>query len=166
MPRGREMPVLTSEHGAYVLILRLHTRRNIRVGRLGDFACGPGYYAYVGSARGPGGVAARVGRHLRRHKPRRWHIDYLRAAAEPFEVWTTAAENPSLEHAFAHALEAMRFLQPSIAGFGSSDCGCRTHLFHSTRRPSLRAFRRRAGHSSSAPIHSAWPGSVGQETDS
>jgi Uri superfamily endonuclease len=149
------MPVLTDEHGAYVLILRLHVQRNIQVGRLGRFAFPSGYYAYVGSARGPGGLAARVGRHLRRHKTRRWHIDYLRAASEPFEVWAGVSENPDLEHAFAHALGSMRFLQSSAIGFGSSDCGCPTHLFHSARQPSLRAFRRWVRTSSPVPIRLA-----------
>jgi len=161
MPQGKETPVLTSEHGTYVLILRLHAERSIRVGRMGACAFPSGYYAYVGSARGPGGVAARVGRHLRRHKTRRWHIDYLRAAAEPIEVWVAVSESPDLEHTFACALESMRFLHPAMAGIGSSDCGCPTHLFHSARLPSLRAFRRWVGSSQPASMRVAWSGSFG-----
>jgi hypothetical protein len=30
-----------------------------------------------------------------------------------------------------------------LAGFGSSDCQCRAHLFYFQRRPSFRAFRQR-----------------------
>ncbi|HYA22015.1 MAG TPA: DUF123 domain-containing protein [Thermoproteota archaeon] len=41
----------------------------------------PGLYLYVGSARGPGGLRARVARHLRRDKVRKWHIDYLTASS-------------------------------------------------------------------------------------
>ncbi len=36
-----------------------------------------GYYIYVGSARGPGGVRARLRRHFSRDKKPWWHIDYL-----------------------------------------------------------------------------------------
>ncbi|MFO8145391.1 MAG: DUF123 domain-containing protein, partial [Candidatus Syntrophosphaera sp.] len=43
----------------------------------------------VGSARGPGGLAARIARHQREPKPRHWHIDYLRAHAELIAVWYT-----------------------------------------------------------------------------
>jgi Uri superfamily endonuclease len=31
-----------------------------------------------------------------------------------------------------------------MAGFGSSDCKCKTHLFFFTRRPSFGEFRQRA----------------------
>jgi Uri superfamily endonuclease len=68
----------TDGKGVYVLILYLPYRRTIQIGRLGKFNFSDGYYAYVGSAFGPGGLAARLSHHLRRsHKPR-WHIDYLR----------------------------------------------------------------------------------------
>ena len=51
--------------GTYALILRASTAQTIQIGRLGDLVMQPGYYIYVGSAFGPGGLAARVGRHLR-----------------------------------------------------------------------------------------------------
>jgi len=38
-----------------------------------------GWYVYVGSALGPGGLAAKVGRHLGGRKMCRWHTAYLRA---------------------------------------------------------------------------------------
>ncbi len=37
----------------------------------------PGFYAYVGSACGPGGLRARILRHLKRSKKIRWHIDRI-----------------------------------------------------------------------------------------
>ena len=37
----------------------------------------PGFYVYVGSACGPGGLRARILRHLRRSKKVRWHIDKI-----------------------------------------------------------------------------------------
>ena len=44
----------------------------------------PGLYAYVGSAQRH--RRARVARHLRLEKTKRWHIDYLRPAAEVVAV--------------------------------------------------------------------------------
>jgi len=40
----------------------------------------PPRYAYGGSAYGPGGLRARIRRHLRAEKPLRWHVDRLIAA--------------------------------------------------------------------------------------
>ena len=69
---------LPSLPGAYVLVLRFSKRLEISVGRLGVLSAQAGYYVYVGSALGPGGLAARVGRHCRREKTLRWHVDCLR----------------------------------------------------------------------------------------
>ena len=78
---------LPSLPGTYALVLRLSRRMEIVVGRLGVLEAQPGYYVYVGSALGPGGLAARLGRHLRREKTWHWHVDYLRAAAHVEELW-------------------------------------------------------------------------------
>lgn len=68
-------------------MLTFSERAEIVVGKLGVLEAQPGYYVYVGSAFGPGGVAARVGRHFRREKTLRWHMDYLREVAQIEEVW-------------------------------------------------------------------------------
>jgi len=61
----------------------------------------PGYYIYIGSAFGPGGVRARMLRHLRADKPKHWHIDYLRefcyshllhTFTKPDNVWLDKVE--------------------------------------------------------------------------
>ena len=70
--------MLPDQPGTYVLILRVFRPASVRVGRLGRFHFPAGWYAYVGSARGPGGLAARISRHLRSPKPSRWHVDHLR----------------------------------------------------------------------------------------
>jgi Uri superfamily endonuclease len=36
-----------------------------------------GRYLYCGSAKGPGGLKARLSRHMRRGKSVRWHVDQL-----------------------------------------------------------------------------------------
>jgi len=79
----------------YVLILRLKRNRKIRIGRSkgsSPILFRAGYYAYVGSAFGPGGLKSRVKRHLRMDKKTVWHIDYLREVAEPVEVWICSGE--------------------------------------------------------------------------
>ena len=56
---------LSNQSGTYALLLKLPKQGQLQVGALGTFAFQAGWYVYVGSAFGPGGLAARVGRHLR-----------------------------------------------------------------------------------------------------
>ncbi|WP_346911312.1 DUF123 domain-containing protein [uncultured Roseibium sp.] len=67
--------------GTYGLLLRLAEPVTLGLARLGNPVLAPGLYLYCGSANGPGGVRARLGRHLRRDKAVRWHIDYLSGVA-------------------------------------------------------------------------------------
>ena len=73
--------------GTYVLVLESCTFAELAIGRLGTLHLEPGCYLYVGSAFGPGGIAARVGRHAQTEKTARWHIDYLRERTRLVEVW-------------------------------------------------------------------------------
>lgn len=113
--------------GTYALLLRATTIQTVRIGHLGDLVLHPGYYIYVGSAFGPGGLAARVGRHLRKEKLLRWHIDYLRVACEVEEVWWTC-DPVRRECEWAKRLRELPGAVVPMAGFGSSDCGCEAHL--------------------------------------
>ena len=61
-----------SRLGTYALLLSSATDAVIPVGRLGDLRLQPGFYVYVGSALGPGGVRARLAHHMRPAK--RLHI--------------------------------------------------------------------------------------------
>ena len=130
--------------GTYVLWFQLERDREIEVGRLGRFHVSAGIYAYVGSARGPGGVAARVARHLRRSRSSHWHVDYLRAEAEPVGVWW-AAGGGRRECAWAAALARMPRATLPVAGFGASDCRCSTHLIRFPALPTAPAFARAVG---------------------
>ena len=103
----------------------------------------PGYYIYVGSAFGPGGVQARITRHCRRSKPRHWHIDYLRTVAPLREIWFSH-DPERREHQWAELVRERRGSQVPQPGFGSSDCDCETHLLYTKQRPSFDGFRRRA----------------------
>jgi Uri superfamily endonuclease len=127
--------------GTYVLILHLSGEASISIGRLGTFGLPVGYYLYVGSARGPGGLRARLQRHLRREKPQHWHIDYLLSVSNVVEVWSTVSPR-RLECLWAQVLLKMPGASTPALRFGSSDCGCPTHLIHFTSQPSLQVFGR------------------------
>ena len=45
-----------TETGTYVLLLHLPDNEQLTIGKLGTFDFPAGWYAYVGSAFGPGGV--------------------------------------------------------------------------------------------------------------
>lgn len=129
--------------GTYVLWMKLEEDRRIRVGKLGTFRFEAGVYGYVGSARGPGGIRARVGRHCRSGKPSRWHIDYFRRAARVLESWVSY-DPDAYEHPWVQALRTLPGARVPVAGFGASDCACVAHLLCFEMQPSLAAFRRTA----------------------
>jgi Uri superfamily endonuclease len=70
--------MITAQPGTYVLVLRCFTTRTVGVGRIGPVRLAPGWYLYVGSAFGPGGLRARIGHHTKRSARPHWHIDYIR----------------------------------------------------------------------------------------
>ena len=130
--------------GTYMLLMTLGEPVCLRVGNLGVFPFSAGWYAYVGSALGPGGLRARLSRHTRAEKKLRWHIDYLLGQARLREVWYV--EGPERrECAWARLLEDLPGTEVPVPGFGASDCRCRSHLFVLTSRPSFAAFSRRGG---------------------
>lgn len=141
--------------GTYVLFLRPADRGVVPVGGLGELELEPGVYAYVGSAFGPGGLGARLRRHLRGEGAVHWHVDYLRRRAVPVQAWLT--RDPSRrEHEWAASLSGLPGSTAPMPGFGASDCGCRAHLFHFGELPSLERFRRRTAAGMSgrrAPVH-------------
>lgn len=131
--------MLPDEPGTYVLILRLPQRTTVRVGKLGQFSLPSGWYAYAGSARGPGGLAARVSRHCRSSKTFHWHIDYLRPHGDVVAVWY-ALGSQKQECSWAEALSQLPDSSCPVSRFGASDCRCPSHLIHFPARPVLSAF--------------------------
>ena len=109
--------------GSYILLMTLPEESTIKAGSLGDSHFPAGGYAYVGSAMG--GFASRLNRHRRKDKKPHWHIDYLLARAALGSIILCETE-ARVECSIAQAL-SHRF--SSIAGFGSSDCKCPSHLF-------------------------------------
>ena len=137
------MKIMESKSGTYALILRSQKSTSTQIGRWGRLHIKPGYYIYVGSAFGPGGVRARILRHCRKDKSKHWHIDYLRERVDPIFVWYSH-EPRNLEHRWAELLSEMRETS-SVKGFGCTDCRCYTHLFALDTRPTLARFTSAVG---------------------
>jgi Uri superfamily endonuclease len=132
---------LPSRPGTYALIFTTDADLEIQVGRLGQLHVRPGVYVYVGSAHGPGGLAARVLRHARTGKPLHWHVDYLREVVDLREVWYTV-DPQRQECRWAKAIHAIGGVVPQER-FGASDCSCPAHLLYFKAGPSCETFRRR-----------------------
>lgn len=121
---------LSAEFGAYLLVVSLPASLDLTIPRYQGLALSPGRYLYCGSAYGPGGIAARVARHARREKARRWHIDHLTVAGE---VVLALAFPLASECALVTRLCSAGACFP-LPGFGSSDCRrCPAHLLRGTR---------------------------------
>lgn len=131
------MTSLPGEPGSYLLCMTLREPRAVRVGRLGPVRFESGIYLYSGSARGSGGLRARLGRHLNGSGRERWHVDYLRRVAAVAGYAYLVEEHPPeprrierVECAWSQALAARPGAWFPADGFGASDCpsGCRAHL--------------------------------------
>jgi Uri superfamily endonuclease len=133
--------MITAEAGTYALISRAKTAVPVSIGKLGCHRIEAGYYVYVGSAFGPGGLNARLAHHLRNAGAPHWHMDYLRPAVDIIEVWFTT-DRRRREHQWAESLTAHQRASLPIAKFGASDCTCSAHLFRFGSRPSGAYFRR------------------------
>jgi Uri superfamily endonuclease len=130
---------IPAEPGSYLLWLHLDLPQDLTVGSLGRFGFPSGDYLYLGSAQGPGGLRARLGRHLRGSRKPHWHIDHLRVAAQVhgfgFQTRTAnfgSALQSSLECEWSLRLAVLSEASLPAPGFGASDCrsGCTAHLVH------------------------------------
>lgn len=130
------------EAGTYALVMRLARTTALSVGRLGPVTFDAGYYVYTGSAFGPGGLAARIGHHLRPSEKCHWHIDYLRRFAAVDEIWYTIHPE-KVECRWADIFNNTRGARIIVHGFGASDCRCTAHLFYFRRKPGIRTFRKK-----------------------
>lgn len=107
-------PEIPAEPGAYVLAVTLDAPA---------LGLPPGRYLYCGNARGPGGLRARLARHMRKGKRIHWHVDRLTEAGRVLGAWIFPGGD---ECALVRRLAG---LPVPIPGFGSSDCArCESHL--------------------------------------
>lgn len=116
---------MNSVAGVYIALFYMPKDRPIQIGRLGRFHFRQGIYFYVGSAQR--NLSARIERHNRKKKILRWHIDYLSVKAEMLGAITIPGPR-KLECQLAKKLS--RMFEPTMSGFGASDCRCGGHLFY------------------------------------
>lgn len=120
--------------GTYVLLLRLASPARLAIGKLGGFDLRSGYYCYVGSGFGSGGVLSRLAHHFRPIRHLHWHVDYLRKVALVEKAWY-AVHKQKQEHRWAAILARMPDASIPLPGFGATDCSCPSHLLYFRARP-------------------------------
>jgi Uri superfamily endonuclease len=116
MHSSKTMPV------SYQLVIEVGSPVRCEVGRLGVVDFPAGLYVYTGSARR--GFEARLARHARTMKTRRWHIDYLLTArgVRIVKIVRSGRGECRLNQSVKGTVR--------VSGFGASDCtaGCGAHL--------------------------------------
>ena len=125
--------------GAYALLIRLPRRLKTRIGALRDVNLPIGDYLYLGSAYGPGGLRARLRRHLRADKQLHWHVDFLTTAGAVIGI---VAQMDDHECDMVRRVLHLPGITVPIPGFGNSDCRrCPAHMLAigSDRKPVLAA---------------------------
>lgn len=127
--------------GTYILLMKLSESTAINIGALGEKHLQKGYYLYVGSAFGSGGLYARLKHHCVPVSRSRWHIDYLKESAGIEEIWFSV-EDMHLECLWAKYLIELAESMCPIMGFGASDCRCNTHLFYFLKKPVINIFKK------------------------
>ena len=121
-------------NGAYILVLKLNSGKNIKVGALGKIKFKKGFYCYVGSAIGNTTIEKRCRRHFKKKKALRWHIDYLIKEAKIVEIFAIPSKR---KKECKIAKKILGKADNSIPKFGSSDCKCKSHLFYFKDKKSL-----------------------------
>ena len=123
--------------GAYALLLALARPCAFENRLLGPVVLEPGRYLYGGSAWGPGGIRARVARHLRPDKRVRWHIDHLTRECRCLGAFALPGGR---ECELVARLLPLHGVTSPVRGFGSSDCArCPSHLLALPKRLAPRA---------------------------
>lgn len=117
---------ITNLAGAYLLVIDLPDPCIVTRPRHPPVNLPPGRYAYCGSAYGPGGLRARIARHLKQAKTIRWHVDQLTSTGSVIHVHVEPGGN---ECTILKHLLGQPGVGVPIQGFGSSDCRtCPAHL--------------------------------------
>jgi Uri superfamily endonuclease len=138
---GLDVATIKPQPGTYALVLSATRGGLVQIGRLGKLRLQHGFYVYVGSALGPGGVRARLAHHTKLSSRPHWHIDYFRKHAALEEVWYCYDRTP-WEHEWARHIGMARAASVPLAGFGASDCRCESHLYFFESRPPRDGFVR------------------------
>ncbi|MDP2965434.1 MAG: GIY-YIG nuclease family protein [Pelolinea sp.] len=120
---------IPAEPGSYIIFGRLADEVCFTSGLFSGQLLTRGYYLYTGSAFGPGGLRARIARHLKPGTKKFWHFDYLKALIQIEEIWYSPG-GKNQECQFIKALQDLDYSSFPFLKFGSSDCrhGCQAHL--------------------------------------
>ena len=109
--------------GAYAMAIELADKAAVRLCGRSPITLSAGRYLYCGSAKGPGGLKARLSRHMRRGKSLHWHVDQLTEQGLVVGSWVFPGGDE------CELVQMCSYLPMPIARFGSSDCAtCRSHL--------------------------------------
>lgn len=123
------------ERGTYTLLIEVADSPSIAIGALGERDFTAGWYAYTGSALGPGGFT-RIDRHRSvaagENDTRHWHIDYLLGHPAASIDAVVRSPDTDIECTVSRAVVGER-----SSGFGASDCDCFSHLVGSDDRSEL-----------------------------
>ncbi|MCK5305403.1 MAG: GIY-YIG nuclease family protein, partial [Candidatus Heimdallarchaeota archaeon] len=115
--------------GTYLLFIKISGAVEISI-RGKTFFLNEGYYIYIGSAFGAGGLPSRLHRHLRKIKKKHWHIDQITTSkfSEIIGIGTLLKQRVECE--LSKIIGDIEKTVP-IVGFGNSDCEkrCKSHFF-------------------------------------
>ena len=115
--------------GTYILYLKTSETIRLTISEQ-EIIIGKGYYLYVGSAFGTGGLSSRLHRHLRKKKKLHWHIDQMTMSPFCSVQGVAVFLNEKIECQIAKKLSYIDKVS-SIENVGNSDCkkGCYSHFF-------------------------------------
>ncbi|MEM3980939.1 MAG: GIY-YIG nuclease family protein [Ignisphaera sp.] len=117
--------------GIYTLILEIEEDICTNIGSLGRICLLKGVYGYVGSAKGLGGIEARVKHHLIKDKKKHWwHIDYLTSRKEVAIKCVVYAKTLDIgEEDIVGYFSRSSCWSIAVPRFGSTDKNSSSHLF-------------------------------------
>jgi endonuclease-3 len=148
-----------TERGTYTLLVELDAPTTVSFGAQGARDLPSGWYAYTGTAFGPGGFS-RVERHRRvargDNDARHWHVDYLLGHPDARLVDDVRTPGADAECSVARrmcgdgpAVDGENPAEPidgidEVSGVGATDCDCSAHLHGPADRTTLVATVRSA----------------------
>jgi len=115
--------------GIYSLIIFLNKDKKIKIGNKTKLFP-KGYYCYIGSALN--NLEKRIQRHYNKKKRFHWHIDYFLKYAKIIGV--KIRKNSKDECGLSRKIRSIGG-KVILKGFGSSDCGCESHLYYFSKNP-------------------------------
>ncbi len=119
---------IPASKGSYLLMFTLDQTLYIDIGKYREVFFQEGNYLYAGSAFGPGGLNARVKRHLSTDKKKKWHLDWIRPSLSFISGWYILGKN--LECEWSQKISRMDGVFIPLFKMGASDCkqGCPAHF--------------------------------------